>query len=155
MKLPQKVSVYVNIIITVALGIFAYKYISYLIGKADFGTVSVKWWSVLASLLLFLAYYFLMSLNWLMSTRLMDKKSKDRQLLVFLASQPYKYLPTSLFVFSSRSIYGNKLGLSLKDASVAQIFENSALLSANFTLFSILYLSTIHFVYGIIVAFWS
>jgi uncharacterized membrane protein YbhN (UPF0104 family) len=51
-------------------------------------------------------------------------------MLSFFASQPYKYLPTSIFTFSFRAKYSKELGLGLKDSSLSQLIENLIIISS-------------------------
>lgn len=126
--------------ITAALLLFAWIYISSLVRQATFSEISINWLLFLLSIAFFIGYYGLMSVNWLIAASMFDPTVKRNQLLVFLASQPYKYLPTSLFIFSSRAVFAKRLGMSYKKSSLAQLFENGALIAANFSLFIILYL---------------
>jgi uncharacterized membrane protein YbhN (UPF0104 family) len=86
----------------------------------------------------FMLFYGLMSVHW---KRICDnyvKFPQQQQWLAFFASQPYKYLPSSLFSFSSRAVYAQKLGLPLKQSSLVQIIENLNILLGGFTLAVIL-----------------
>lgn len=125
---------FVSIVLTIALLVFAYNYITDLLSRFQQLEVSINWTYVVLSALLFSLSYVLFAFNWLLSTRLLDKSSGRAQIVAFLASLPFKYLPTSFFTFSSRAYFGHKLGLRLKHASLAQIAENMSLLSANLIL---------------------
>lgn len=138
--------------LTVAVLTFSYFYISDLVSEAKFAAASINWLLISLAVVLFVVYYGLMSLNWLFSTRLFDKKSRRSQMLVFLASQPFKYLPTSLFVFSSRAVYGKKLGLNYKQSTIAQLFENASIFISNFYLFFIFYFFEYSYVLSLLVA---
>jgi hypothetical protein len=128
----------INIILTIFLLAFSYAYIKSLLSRVDFESISIDIAFVALSAALFIAGYTLFAFNWLFGARIFDRNITKYQLLVFFASQPYKYLPTSLFVFSSRAVFSKKLGLPLKQSSVAQVIENSALFAANFSLFAVL-----------------
>ncbi len=145
MSIAYKLYRVVSPILTVVLLAFAYLYISNLVSQIDIDSLSLNWGWVILSALLFIIFYGIVSLNWLVSTRIFNKKSSDKQLLVFFASQPYKYLPTSLFIFSSRTVYAKKLGLGLKESSLAQLLENMSLFASNFALFGLFYLGSMHF----------
>lgn len=80
----------------------------------------------------FLLFYGLMSMHW---KRICDNYTKfpqQKQWLAYFASQPYKYLPSSFFTFSSRAVYASKLGLPAKQSSLVQIIENFNILLGGF-----------------------
>jgi uncharacterized membrane protein YbhN (UPF0104 family) len=77
-----------------------------------------------------LMFYGVLSVHWLIVCRLIDTKTPQSQMLSFFASQPYKYLPTSIFTFSSRARFSSKLGMSLKKSSAAQLIENFNLIGS-------------------------
>lgn len=131
-----------NALLTLALLVFAWKYLSTLLADIKTSEVTVYWWLVLGSSMLFVISYLLFSYNWLLSARLFQENVPRAQFLVFIASQPYKYLPTSLFVLSSRAILAKRLGLSIKKSSIAQALENASILSSNFVLFLLLIIAT-------------
>jgi hypothetical protein len=128
-----------SVILTVLLLVFAYRYISNMISQIDRDTLEVNWALVGLSGLLFTVFYGVMSVHWHMATKIVDPEVPKNQSLAFFASQPYKYLPTSLFTFSFRAVYAKKVGLSFKKSSVAQVFENGMMLAANFSVFMIVY----------------
>ncbi len=81
--------------------------------------------------LVFLVFYIILSFHWLEICRMVSKESTSKnQWLSFFASQPYKYLPTSLFTFSFRAKFAKDLGLSVKDSSAAQLIENLNLIAS-------------------------
>jgi len=91
------------------------------------------------SALLFVLFYLVMSYHWLIAVRIFKPDTNRRLLLSFYASQPYKYLPTSLFTFSFRSKFAKDQGLAVGDSAKAQLIENgnmiaSGLLSAGLAL---------------------
>lgn len=137
-----------NLVLTVALLIFAYSYITDLIDKAQLSEVAINWGLIGASCLLFGASYIFFAYNWWLSSRLLDKTAGKDQTLAFLASLPFKYLPTSLFTFSSRAYFGKMLGLSLKQSSLALVFESISLIGANLCLFAVLYIMKLNLVAG-------
>lgn len=128
-------------VLTIALLVFAYLYISDLVRKAELGDVRINIGWMVLSFMVFIVSYTFMSLNWWMSGRILKPDMGKRQMLAFLASQPFKYLPTSLFTFSSRAYYGKELGLTLKQSSAAQVFENASLFLSNLILFVVLILA--------------
>jgi glycosyltransferase 2 family protein len=149
MKVRKKLSQILSLIVTILLLVFAFNYISDIAQQADFESLSLNWFALIVALSLFALSYCFFAVNWLASARLLQRDAHTRQALVFFASQPYKYLPSSLFIFSSRALYGKKMGLTIKQASVAQVFENTSLFTANFVLFGVLYLAKLNLVYGI------
>jgi hypothetical protein len=153
MKLNKKISQLLSLVLTGLLLIFAYNYISDLVQQADSEDFTVHWLFLSLSAILFITSYGFFSLNWLFSARIMQSAASNRQALVFFASQPYKYLPTSLFIFSSRAIYGKRLGLTLRQASISQVFENLSLFMANFVLFAALYVANVNIIYGLLTTF--
>lgn len=136
------------VLLTVALLVFSYFYISRLLNQVDLGASTFNWFFVALSILLFVASCVFMSLNWWQSSKILNKNVSNDQPLSFLASLPYKYLPTSIFTFSSRAYFGVKLGLTFRQATFAQIFENASLMAANFSLFVILCAFATHVLIG-------
>lgn len=141
MKINKALARSASLIVTLLLVFFSYRYITHLINQVDFKSISINWLMIFCASILFVSYYLMMSINWVLSARLLREDATSHQSLVFFASQPYKYLPTSFFIFSSRAVYGKRLGLTLSQASIAQIFENLSLLVSNFSLFAVLYLA--------------
>ncbi len=92
--------------------------------SVDIGLLVNKPILLIFSIACFLLFYGLLSLHW---KRICDQYAKfpqHHQWLSFFASQPYKYLPSSIFTFSSRGMYAKKLGLPVKQSSVVQLIEN-------------------------------
>lgn len=83
---------------------------------------------ILLSVVLFLAFYSVLAIHWMGVCRLVDSENYEKQWLAFLASQPYKYLPSSVFTFSARASYAKKLGTTIKKSSLAQVVENGNIL---------------------------
>ncbi len=115
-------------ILTLLLLVFAYRYFSALVDQIHSTDFIVNWMYVVASGALFLGFYGLLSLHWLYACRLVMQNVPRDQWLAFFASQPYKYLPTSLFTFSFRGVYAKKLGMSFRKSSLAQLLENLSLM---------------------------
>lgn len=139
MKINHKLAKAISLFLTAALLIFAYTYISNIVSQVEWSNISIQWFWLLASIALFIAYYLVMSLNWLWACRLVDDQTPNQQMLAFFASQPYKYLPTSLFSFSFRAVYARKLGMSVAKSSVAQLIENASLLITSSGVFLIFF----------------
>lgn len=87
---------------------------------------------VVFSIICFLIFYALLSLHWKLVCDKYEKFQQNRQWLAFFASQPYKYLPTSIFTFSSRAVYSKRLGLPIKQSSAVQLIENLNILLGSF-----------------------
>lgn len=138
-----------NILLTLTLLLFAYIYIAGIVKQVNFEDISINFIQVSLALLLLSASYMFFSVNWVYAARIFKSNAGLSQGLVFIASQPYKYLPTSLFVFSSRAIYAKKLGLTLKQGSLAQIIENMSIFASNLILFAIFYIA----IYNVAIAF--
>jgi hypothetical protein len=88
--------------------------------------------------------------HWLLVAREIIPKISSNQRLAFFASQPYKYLPTSLFTLSFRAKYAKKLGMGLKDSSKAQIIENINMVGTALTLAGVLLLFFWSNLFGIV-----
>lgn len=98
----------------------------------------------------FLGFYALLACHWQLLTQKFVGKHHTRQWLAFFASQPYKYLPTSLFTFSARATYAKKLGLSVKASSVAQIIENANIVLAGILVVSLFLIFQTSILWGLI-----
>ncbi|HSX27208.1 MAG TPA: lysylphosphatidylglycerol synthase domain-containing protein [Patescibacteria group bacterium] len=103
-----------------------------LTASVDLGILLNKPLHIVLSILCFLAFYGLLSLHWMQISDKYEKFPQSHQWLAFFASQPYKYLPSSVFTFSSRAVYAKKLGLPMKQSSAVQLIENFNILSAGF-----------------------
>lgn len=112
-----------NILLTLGTFVFAYIYGSLLISEVDFTSLNYALRPLIGSIILFILFYGILSIHWMLICFEVDKKFRKNQILVFFASQPYKYLPTSLFTFSYRAKYAKDVGMSLKRSSAAQFIE--------------------------------
>lgn len=128
----------VSVVATALLLIFSYRYIDGLLDDDPFRDVDVQWPYMALCVGLFVAFYVLVSLNWIEAARITQPDVDQRQFAVFMASQPFKYMPSSVFIFSSRAVFAKRLGISLKNSSIAQLLENAALGVANLSLFVVL-----------------
>ncbi len=72
-------------------------------------------------------FYLAFALHWAYALFMSDQTFSRAQLLSFFASQPYKYLPSSAFSMSARSIYAKKLGSKIINTAKAQVRENLSL----------------------------
>lgn len=131
----------------------------FIIIKAQEFAHLIRWESIpnafleitLSAILFFLGYAAL-SYHWLLVTREIKPNTPSKQQLAFFASQPYKYLPTSLFTLSFRAKYAKKLGLNLLDSSKAQIIENVNMVGSSLIFGATVWLYAINFWYGIFVS---
>lgn len=137
-------------ILTLLLLVFAYRYFRNLVDQVNNTELTVSWIYVVASGALFLVFYALLSLHWHYASRLVVGDAPLNQWLAFFASQPYKYLPTSLFTFSFRGVYAKKLGMSFKKSSVAQLLENSSLIISNIFIAAVLVISRVNPLFSVL-----
>lgn len=114
----------INVILMIGVVFFAYLYGKSLISKADFSGLYNNWWILVLAFVCFLIFYTIMSLHWLKVCRIVDPNTKPIQILSFFASQPFKYLPSSIFTFSFRAKYAKQLGMSIKKSTYVQLIEN-------------------------------
>lgn len=145
----RKLIRYLGTILTLLLLIFAFIYIRDLFFKVEPEEISeVNMMLIGLSVIFFVCYYLLHSIHWLLATRLTEK-TEYTQSFSFFASQPYKYLPSSIFTFSYRAVYSRKLGLSFRKSSISQVYENISMLSANLSVFIAAYLLYIKTIFGL------
>jgi uncharacterized membrane protein YbhN (UPF0104 family) len=85
---------------------------------------------LVASALLYAAFYAILAWHWQLVARSVDPAAHARLWLTAFASQPFKYLPSSLFMFSFRAKYAHDLGFSLKRSTKAQLIENGNFVTA-------------------------
>lgn len=142
-----------NILLTIGVLYFAYEYGQRVIGNVDVGELQIHVTGVLAAFAMFALFYGVLSLHWLSVCRQIDQNASRRQTLAFIASQPYKYLPTSLFTFSFRAKYAKAEGLSIKKSSQAQLIENINLITSGLAVSAILYLAVLGRMYFILPIF--
>lgn len=141
----------VSSVLTILLLVFAFRYFKTLINQVQTTDFTISWAYVTASGVLFLVFYGLLSLHWLFACRLVARDAPQNQWLVFFASQPYKYLPTSLFTFSFRGVYAKKLGMSFKKSSVSQLLENLSLMISNFFIVAVLFAARVNLLFAVVV----
>ena len=101
-----------------------------LVSSLDWSTIPDHIVEVLLIVFMVFVFYGLLSAHWFLACKLIDPATEKRQMLSFFASQPYKYLPTSIFTFSSRAKFSSQLGMSLKKSSAAQLVENFDLIGS-------------------------
>jgi hypothetical protein len=115
---------YIEIILTVALLIFIIIKAQDFLRLVEWSSVADVWFPIVIASILFASGYTMLAQHWLLVAREIVPKIPSHQRLAFFASQPYKYLPTSLFTLSFRAKYAKKLGMNVADSSKAQLIEN-------------------------------
>lgn len=142
----------IQTILTIALIVFVVLKAGDFFKHVDWSAVAGSWPAILFSGALFVCGYLVLAWHWAYVCKMIDSKASDRQWLAFLASQPYKYLPTSLFTFSSRAMFASKFGMSLKQSSEAQLIENLNLVGSSLVIGSLLLLLNYNFFIGLLAA---
>lgn len=128
MKASKKYTKIISVCLTILSIVFSFFYAKALIADLDLVGIDKRYLAV--SIVSFIIFYLLLSYHWYRAVKMVDNAAAGVQSLAFFASQPYKYLPSSLFTFSFRAKYAHDLGLSLKKSSKAQLIENMVLLSS-------------------------
>ena len=84
---------------------------------------------VVAAIFIYSIFFFLFSVHWAYALHIIEKRHLSRRhVLAFFASQPYKYLPSSIFSMSARSIYSKKVGASgISSTAKAQVLEYASI----------------------------
>lgn len=141
----------VNLILTIGVFYFAFKYGKNLLASADFSGLTNRWWALTLAFTFFGISYFIAAWHWLRICRLVDETTAAKQVVSFFASQPYKYLPSSLFTFSYRAKFARELGLSVKQSSLAQLIENFNLIGAALAVTILFYTLSYSFILGLTV----
>lgn len=139
----KKVKVFLKILnlgLTLGVIYFVFRYAKELLEQEEVLELNIDISSLLIAALLFLLFYAILSVHWVASCRLVKGNTPKRQFLAFFASQPYKYLPSSLFTLSYRAKYARRLGLPIKTSSIAQAIENSSIIVSGFFVAALLYL---------------
>lgn len=139
-----------SLVLTFATLIFSVLYGRALLGKIEIDKTSLNFAYLVLAFLMFLGFYYLLSTHWYFACKIVDKDSGRFQRLVFFASQPYKYLPTSLFTFSFRAKYARDAGLGLKKSTIAQIIENIDILITGVCATAIFFVMSKYVVYGLL-----
>lgn len=133
-----------SFILTLAAIFFAYRYGANLIRQESLKNLDIDAGLLVLSAGLFLLFYILLSVHWLRVCRLVDGEASGRQALAFFASQPYKYLPTSIFTFSYRAVFAKQAGLPLKKSSLAQLIENGSIVASGLLVALVVYLASVN-----------
>ncbi len=98
--------------------------------STNFSHVNI--WFLVGGVITYLIFYLFFSVHWSFALSIVENRKIDRkQILAFFASQPYKYLPTSAFSVSSRSLYSVKLGAhKISTTAGAQLSEYGSLFAS-------------------------
>ena len=120
----------INVVLMAGVFYFAYTYGTSLIREADFSGLDNNWWILVLAFICFVLFYIILSFHWFMICKIIDPDIKAVQALAYFASQPFKYLPSSIFSFSFRAKYAKQLGMSIKKSTYAQLLENFNILGS-------------------------
>lgn len=137
---------FVSAALTLGVLYFAYVYGKKLLADAQFN--SLDYWFLGLSFVAFLAFYAILSVHWLLVCRIVQQDVPRIQIGSFFASQPYKYLPTSLFTFSFRAKFSKQLGLSVRRSTYAQLMENLNIVGGGLIVGATFYLLDKGFLYA-------
>lgn len=152
MIMNKKLINIIQIVLTVLLVIFITAKAGDFLDQVDWQLIIDSWPFVLVAGVIFVCGYVIMAKHWLAVCRIVEPKASSNQTLAFFASQPYKYLPTSIFTFSSRATFASKLGMGLKQSTEAQVIENINLIGSSMLSGMILLLFIYNFLIGAIAA---
>lgn len=115
---------FIEIALTIALVGFIIFKAGAFFNAIEWSSILNAWFGILIAAILFTTGYAIFAHHWLLVCRLIQPNTLAKQHLAFFASQPYKYLPTSLFTLSFRAKFASQLGMNLRDSSEAQVIEN-------------------------------
>ena len=120
----KKLLNYIQIALTIALIVFIFLKAGEFFEKVDWNVIANNWPSIIIAGVFFALGYVFMAHHWAFVCRIITPKTGKKQWLAFFASQPYKYLPTSIFTFSSRATFAKRLGMNFRQSTEAQVLEN-------------------------------
>lgn len=120
----KKIIKIVEILLTVLLVGFIFVKAGDFFDTVQWDMVIKVWPQIVSAGIIFAIGYTIFAHHWLLVCRIIKPDTPSKQHLAFFASQPYKYLPTSLFTLSFRAKFSSQLGMKLRDSSEAQIIEN-------------------------------
>lgn len=150
MSLNKKIINTVSTLLTVGVLYFAFVYGKHLLNEVNLSSIEFNYWLLTLSFILFGVFYLLIAWHWQRVCRSVNKQANvEHQNLAFFASQPYKYLPSSVFTFSFRAKFAKDLGMSVKQSSLAQLIENFNILGAGLVTSVIFYLASVSVYAGI------
>jgi len=97
--------------------------------RKSFSLSSINLGLLILGVIFYVIFYIIMSIHWSLVLSIVERQNlKLTQTLAFFASQPYKYLPTSAFSISSRSIYSKKVGArNIASTAKAQLVEYASI----------------------------
>lgn len=127
-----------SLLLTLATVCLAFVYGSELIRGIELQKVNLPY--IVGAFICFLVFYGTLSIHWRRTCRLFSDTIRSEQLLAFFASQPFKYLPTSMFTFSFRAKFAKEAGLSVRQSSYAQLVENASIISSGLVVGGVMYL---------------
>lgn len=84
--------------------------------------ISIPWF--ISSIVAFILFYILQSVAWYSVLGMYSEKKQYILSTTFLASQVFKYLPSSIFSFSFRFIFVKRFGIGAKAVTKAILLEN-------------------------------
>ena len=129
----QKIKRYFFGVLQLVLALLALGLAMWQIGKYTSSLtfdISSQWPNIASALVMYIAFYGVLAIHWGYVSNLIDSSNARHQWLAFFASQPYKYLPSSIFTLTFRAKYAKQLGMSYKKSSIAQFVENYSMLAS-------------------------
>ena len=146
----QRLLQVLQITLTLSLVIFIALKAQIFLDEVEWSKIPAVWPNIVLAAVFFAMGFCVLSHHWLLVAREIIPGITSRQRLAFFASQPYKYLPTSIFTLSFRALYAKKLGMSVGDSSKAQVIENLNIVGAAFVLASITWVMALNLTNGLI-----
>lgn len=92
----------------------------------------------------FILFYITLSIGWILTLGLYTNNNNPKSVFAFFSSQIFKYMPSSIFSFSSRVYFAHKLGSSTSCALNAIIIENALMISSAFIVYIALTMNSIY-----------
>lgn len=121
----------------VAVLIFAYKNIEW--GKLSLWSLNINYLYLFSAIAIYVLSMVLFSLGWLQIVKLYNKSINTPVHLSYLGAQLFKYLPSSLFLFSAQLMLNKKMQVGYKKSFAAFaiqycfVFWSAAVLTLLFT----------------------
>lgn len=143
----QNIFKFFSVLLTIGAIYFGFRYLGDIYSEIKGQDIETDFVFIVLSVLFFFLFYSLLSIHWNRVSKTFNHNS-NKQYLAFYASQPYKYLPTSLFTFSFRAKYSKDLGMSVKKSSLAQLLENINMLSSGMVVGAMFYLSYVGYYFA-------
>lgn len=148
--MSKKLLNYIQIALTIALIVFIFLKAGEFFEKVDWNAIANNWPSVIVAGAVFALGYVFMAQHWAFVCRIITPKTGKKQWLAFFASQPYKYLPTSIFTFSSRATFAKRLGMDFRQSTEAQVLENINLIGTAIIIGFLFLLMQYNFLYALV-----